>query len=1537
MGRLILQTGLLALSFWGALVACGFAADAPNAKQADPKLNRGNQAAALEELLQFRKQALEFQNAGKIAEAITAGEKVAQLAGKLHGKDSEEVAAWEEWLGRRHDGREEWPAARKAHERTLAIRAKLYGEKDWRVTDARWEVRTIDLRSRLTAEQRAELAQAADAMRQLRKLNSAGEDLKAIPIGKRALEIRRRILGGEHPLTTESCAWLAYVYDSAKKYGEAKPLYQQALDVRKKIFGTEHPDTADTLNDLGLYYRVTGDATKAESFARQAVTIRKKLLGDNHLDTAISLNNLGLIHVDLKQYAQAEPLFLQALKIHKTALGEKHAQTALSLSNLGWLYKSMESYPKAEPFYRQALDIRRQVFGEDHPKTIAAMGDLAGLYELMEQYAKAEPLRKNMVEIRRKVLGPEAPLTATSLNNLGMVYVNLEQYAKAELPLQQALKIRRTVLGEKHPHTALSLDNLGWLYKSMESYPKAEPFYRQALDIRRQVLGADHPRTIASMQHLANLYELMEQYAKAEPLRKNLVEIRRKVLGPAAPLTATSLNDLGVLYWNMRDYAPAERAYLESLEIRKKGQGEQRSETALTLTNLGTLYQSEKDYAKALPLYRQALEIHRKHLGEVHPKTIRTAHNLANALQQTGDDSAAESLCQQVLEACTKRLGPVDPLTTECKTALAALYLSGKEYAKAESLYRQAIEDRKRTLGERHRLTASSLVDLARVFLAMGDYAKAESHLRHALDIRRAIFGEQHLDTAATLDELSTLYKSVGDYAKAEPLARRTLEIQRKLFGEDNAATASSLGGLARLYIEMEDYAKAEPLQLEALAIQKRILGEEHAATALSMINLAAMYHRQKLYDKAEPLYRRALEIRTKLFGDAHEVTAICLNNLAELYRSTGQYAKAEPLYLRSLAMCERSFGRESVVTAASFDNLSLFYRSMGDDAKAVRFATQSLEIIQTLLDRNLRGLAERQQLTFERTLNARFHSYLSTCLAAKVDATEVYRSVLKSKGSVTARQSLIRLQRRRPELKALFDDLEKVSTRLGNLALAPADPKQAQARVHEIEQLTEQKERLEGRLAAQSDDFAQIREATALGPKQLLDKLQQALPPKTALVDVLEYWNIDPSKQQKGAVFRNLELVAFVVRNDAPVKRVELGLARDLGKAVDNWRKVAVLPDRPKSNGAEFLKQLKALVWDRLEPHLAGAETILFSPDGPLCRFPLGALPGSKPDSYLIEDRTIVVLPIPRLLPEMLAAPQDDRGKPESQSLLLVGDVEYGGSPGQADQVASRSAPRSQSLHSFGRLDHSAAEVAAIQLSFSRHFKKAPVELLLGEDATESSFRREAATHRWLHLATHGFYDPPELSALAAATDPKGRTSLVNAPSEQSDFEHAGMRGYHPGLLSGLALAGANCQTVKAGDDDGILTALEVSSLDLGGVELAVLSACETGLGATAGETAGGEGLLGLQRAFQIAGARSVMAGLWRVPDRETMLLMQRFYQNLWTKKLPKAQALREAQIWMLKETKPRGLDVDGEAPNTSKRLLPKYWAGFVLSGDWR
>ena len=175
----------------------------------------------------------------------------------------------------------------------------------------------------------------------------------------------------------------------------------------------------------------------------------------------------------------------------------------------------------------------------------------------------------------------------------------------------------------------------------------------------------------------------------------------------------------------------------------------------------------------------------------------------------------------------------------------------------------------------------------------------------------------------------------------------------------------------------------------------------------------------------------------------------------------------------------------------------------------------------------------------------------------------------------------------------------------------------------------------------------------------------------------------------------------------------------------------------------------------------------------------------------------------------------------------------------------------------------------------------------------------------RYLHLATHGFFARSELnSALYHPVNMPDALSpplLLSLPGTRTGFQDS-LVGFHPGLLSGLALAGANrnsepaTATERARLDDGILTALEVAELNLSGTELVVLSACETGLG----RAAGGEGLLGLQR-LPGCGARTVVASLWKVDDEATRELMAEFYANLWRKHLGPMEALRQAQLLLL------------------------------------
>jgi CHAT domain-containing protein len=181
------------------------------------------------------------------------------------------------------------------------------------------------------------------------------------------------------------------------------------------------------------------------------------------------------------------------------------------------------------------------------------------------------------------------------------------------------------------------------------------------------------------------------------------------------------------------------------------------------------------------------------------------------------------------------------------------------------------------------------------------------------------------------------------------------------------------------------------------------------------------------------------------------------------------------------------------------------------------------------------------------------------------------------------------------------------------------------------------------------------------------------------------------------------------------------------------------------------------------------------------------------------------------------------------------------------------------------------------------------------------------------LHLATHGFFLSDACRARAAAGT-RGVGGLAGAQARSAE---------NPLLLSGLALSGANRRaSVGAEGDDGILTAEEVASLDLSGVEWAVLSACDTGVG----EIAAGEGVFGLRRAFQIAGARSIIMSLWSVEDQSTRAWMRALYEGRFERNRPTADAAHEASLALLRARRGKGLSTH-----------PFYWAAFVAVGDWR
>ena len=760
------------------------------------------------------------------------------------------------------------------------------------------------------------------------------------------------------------------------------------------------------------------------------------------------------------------------------------------------------------------------------------------------------------------------------------------------------------------------------------------------------------------------------------------------------------------------------------------------------------------------------------------------------------------------------------------------LKLTG-DYAGARPLFEKALAIRKEVLGERNPYYATSLNNLAALLSETGDYAGARALYEQALAIRKAALGKRHPDYATSLNDLAELLYLHGDYAGARPLYEQALAIQKEVLGERHPYYVRSLNNLAVLLAAIGDYAGARSLYEQALAIYKEVQGERHPNYASSLNNLALLLSETGDYAGARALYEQALAIRKAVQGERHRDYAISLNNLAALLCAQQDYPGAAPLFEQALAIFERN------------------------------------------LDLTAAGQSERQQLAMTRDFRWALNSYLTVSPLAKLDAGSAYPHVMAAKGAVFERQRRMRTRRRmlradpKSEAARRFADYDKALARLATLALATPDPKQAAAWRDNVAGLSRLTDNLEAELARLDAGFRAAQAEVVRTPEQL----QAALPPGTALVDMLEYAHSSPSPERKGKITSERRLVAFVVRPDRPIERIDLGPMAPIQKAIDEWRSI-LTEGKDKLATGDPARELRRLIWEPLEPHLEGVASVLVSPDGPIGLIPLAALPGKVASSYLIEDYTLALLPVPRVFGAVGTVAADGlepaQAQAEAPSLLLVGDVDYGADPGVASTlVASRSAAvgtRAGFEPVFKRLEGMRGEVLAIRGSFEKQFDKRFPEsratVLSDEDATEEALRQMAGKYRYLHLATHGYFAPPELRSALGPSDPAARpgTDL---------FDAGGVAGFHPGLLSGLALAGANVRPTSLGKDDGILTALEVAELDLVKVELAVLSACETGLGAVAG----GEGLLGLQRPSRSPGrVRSWPAcGRWTIAKPRT------------------------------------------------------------------
>jgi CHAT domain-containing protein len=825
-------------------------------------------------------------------------------------------------------------------------------------------------------------------------------------------------------------------------------------------------------------------------------------------------------------------------------------------------------------------------------------------------------------------------------------------------------------------------------------------------------------------------------------------------------------------------------------------------------------------------------------------------------------------------------------------------------------LAQQAVQVAAATFGPNDRRVGLSLDSLGLLYKSLDEFADADSCFRRSAAILKAADGPQSKDAGAVLLNLADLYADHGRWGEAESDFREALTIAVQAYGQNDPHVADVLRDGGSLMIDEGKLQPAASVLRGAIAIYTNA-GPAYGSQLAATYNLAGQVVSDAGAPKeAETLFQKAIDLSEKSEGPNSTNLATYLANLANVYKDEQRFAEAEPLYLRMIAILQHNYDLNNPILDEVDVNLGLFYYAWDKPDRAEPWFDRYIAARLAQWNANAWTMSEQDRLVYYATLPGTFPIYFSfitryhdryPALAGKM-----YDALLAERGLVaeSAASSRARLlaSGNRPAL-AILDKLAAEKAQFAALSTSGSD-NHAQ-----IGQLSQQINQTEEALAKISAAFSQQKTLSTATWRDV----QKALKPGEAAVEITKFQVNNGRSFTANRIYVALVVTprsqypSLIVLGDA--KQLEAAPVAGFRSVVARTRGVSIEPTPDEQAAASGASSATSAAnsaansaaydafWKPIEPVLAGAQRIYVAADGVLNQIPIGLLSDST-GKLLLEKVQLRCLNSTR---DLLRPP----AAATARSAVLLGNPKF-------DLVAASTAPAPASTQSASSrsvdltgaplppLPGTQAEVTAIDKLLRQSGWQ--TTLYTGDRALKASIQSVRAP-RVVHIATHGFFlaDHP-------APDNSGRAVQLRGASDD------------PMLHSGLFFAGANRTRSGAapapGADNGILTAYEASQLDLQGTELVVLSACETGLG----EQSNSEGVFGLRRALQEAGADAVMMSMWSVPDQETQELMALFYAK-WLTGLDKPEALRQAQL--------------AERDVVRKRYgrdLPYYWGAFVL-----
>ncbi len=984
-----------------------------------------------------------------------------------------------------------------------------------------------------------------------------------------------------------------------------------------------------------------------------------------------------------------------------------------------------------------------------------------------------------------------------------------------------------------------------------------------------------------SLDRLGYLYYVSGNLKDGESFLRKGLEIRSTQIGPDTADYAESANDLALFCRDTRRLDEARTLAEQAVEIRSRVLGPKDPLLAETMETLGSIYSARGEYEQSAATFAKARAIYESQLDLKNPMAEygTLLVNIGGNDQRLGRYQKAEADFQIALDVLSKNPGVNHPIYATSLMGPALLETELGHFALSEKYYNQAAELLKKELGEQHPMYVQVLDHRATLYQSMGNFTAAEADYTAALAARRKLFGPNHVLVAATLRNYGRLVYA-RNRAEGEKLLQESADIYSKSSDHPPFDFASALLSLGEAQKNRGDLASARKTFQQALDIASQGLGDKHPLYASALNDLALVHQAAREFPQAEQRFQQAIDIVTETHGPNHPDAARYLQNLGALYDQEGKFSAAEPLYRRSFEINDAVL--TEILNIGSESNKLAELSNLGDpipallsfqeragsqvpEARALAFEAVARRKGRVLDE--VRDWRERLRLSSDPAVLTRFNQWdaMLECQSSLTIALG-YRDL---KPAVVGGCSLPGTELEGRYERLLQDLRTSWSAELGRQAVAASKV------------LQQQRDALEAALSRESPQFG-----AAVNPARLED-IRTHLKPDELFVEFVDYQPDDGGN-------RNAQRYgAFLIDTARSLHWVDLGPAapidqavRDLFEASNDWSIALAGRENRTAQSAQqtaqdALRQLSKSVLAPLEPWLAAGKDVhrmRIAPDGMLTLVPFGALLDG-PGRFLVERFAIGYVPAGRDL-----ASQQRRDVAYSPPLIAL-------SPGTSGSAATASTSpfRAEGLD---RLEGAATEARRLRQIMPR-------AQLIGEGEATEERVKQLHSPAVLHIVGHGVVRGNE-DCKASPNSPGCAVGMDAASRVMS--------------LSAIVLEEAYGRGPRS-SQDGLLTALELETVDLQGTELLVLSQCQM----AGGVPSSGEGVYGMRRAAAIAGVRTFVAPLWKVADTPEQALMERFYKELSAGR-DRAEALRSAQLQLLRN------------PATRSFL---YWAPVILSGD--